>query len=71
MDDSSLSSSDSSISDAMSLNSSLGGDLGDLGDEDLEDVLDWDRLTDDAETGDESSEEEELYDDDEEDTETL
>lgn len=61
--------SDSSLSDVMSLSSSLLPD--DLGDEDLEDVLDWDRLTDDAHTGDESSEEEELYDDDEEDTETL
>ena len=66
-DTESLSGSDATLSDVMSLNSSLGQP----GDEDLDDVLDWDRLTDDAHTGDESSEEEELYDDDEEDTETL
>jgi hypothetical protein len=57
----------SSLSDAMSLNTStLNED-----EEDLGDVLDWDRLTDDAHTEDESSEEEDFYDDDEEDTETL
>ena len=78
-DTASLSGSDSSLSDVMSLSSSDNlGDLDDevlddedLDDEDLDDVLDWDRLTDDANTSDESSEDEEFYDDDEEDTETL